>query len=157
MKNIILLSCLLLTSLFSDELAWVDKQIEAIKPVRSGVDLKKLKKLKDPFIFLSENHYRDYKKDRRKVKTYTVLPSHQKKIYKKRKKHSLVYVNLKVSLDAIMNKSALINGRWYKVGNSVKGFKVVKITSNSVILVKDNKRAILSIKAKVKKFNIEIN
>lgn len=42
---------------------------------------------------------------------------------------------------AIMNKSVLISGKWYKIGQSVRDFTLAEIKSNSVLLTgkKDQK------------------
>ncbi len=56
MKNLYsLLILLIATQLFSNELTWVDEQVEAIKPARIGVSQKEISKIKDPFIFLHKN------------------------------------------------------------------------------------------------------
>ena len=52
-KLTILLLLVLSTTLFSDELSWVDEQVEAIKPPRHGILRRDISKLRDPFIFLS--------------------------------------------------------------------------------------------------------
>ncbi len=37
-------------------------------------------------------------------------------------------------LQALMNKSALINGKWYKVKDSVRSYTLAEIKPNSVLL-----------------------
>ena len=98
-KLTILLLLVLSTTLFSNELSWVDEQVEAIKPPRHGILGRDISKLKDPFIFLSakkvykkRSSYKRYKRTSKRVSNY---PSN-------------------IKLEAIMNKSAFINAKWYK-------------------------------------------
>jgi len=67
MKNLYSLLILLIAAqLFSNELTWVDEQVEAIKPARIGVSQKEISKIKDPFIsyikMIAQN-YQEQKKD----------------------------------------------------------------------------------------------
>ncbi|QOP43927.1 hypothetical protein FJR45_08185 [Sulfurimonas sediminis] len=145
MKKFYLILMLLLTSqLFSNNLAWVDEQIEAIKPPRIGVSEKEISRIKDPFIFLHK------KNDSKKHKTgkKTVFGAHAN--YKKVTRHSTVHFRL----DAILNKSAMINGKWYKQGKYIYGYKLAKVGRNSVLLVRKNKKLLLSTKSKSKKIKI---
>ncbi len=129
-KLTIILLLLLSTQLFSNELVWIDEQIEAIKPPRKGINNKKILKLKDPFIYLRKKiHHRS----RKRVRAYTS----------------------KISLVAILNKSALINGKWYREGEKVYGYKLEKVNPKTVLLTKGKKQLFLSIASKSKnlKFN----
>ncbi|MDD3344245.1 MAG: hypothetical protein PHR87_11810 [Sulfurospirillaceae bacterium] len=47
-------------------------------------------------------------------------------------------------LVAILNQKAYINGQWYRVGQSVNGYKIIKIREQSVELKKDGKTKILA-------------
>ncbi len=138
-KLTIILLLLLSTQLFSNKFVWIDEQIEAIKPPRKGINSKKILKLKDPFIYL--------RKKRRK-----------KNIYRSRKhsgsKRAPVYTP-KISLVATLNKSALINGKWYREGEKVYGYKLEKVNPKTVLLTKGKKQLLLSIASKSKnlKFN----
>ncbi len=134
-KLTIILLLLLSTQLFSNELVWIDKQIEAIKPPRKGINNKKILKLKDPFIYLRKKiHHRSRKySGSKRVRAYTS----------------------KISLVAILNKSALINGKWYREGEKVYGYKLEKVNPKTVLLTKGKKQLFLSIASKSKnlKFN----
>lgn len=106
------------------EVAWVDEQIQAILPSRIGVS--------DGFI----NSLRDPMKFKKVVSATTagnmllappklgniLLPTIPKVIEEP------------LRLIAIMNKSAHINGKWYKVGQSVRNFTLSEIRNNSVLL-----------------------
>ena len=50
---------------------------------------------------------------------------------------------IKLHLTAILNDQAYINGRFYKVGDKIGAFKVVKISSNSVHLKSKTKTTVL--------------
>ena len=139
MKNVYLFSILFIaTQLFSNQLAWVDEQIEAIKPARVGISDKEISKIKDPFIFL-------HKKDSKKIKK-TLSATRYKKVLR----HRHIYLKL----DAILNKSAMINGKWYKEGSYVHGYKLVKVNRKSILLIRKNKKLLLSTVSRSNKIKI---
>ncbi len=61
---------------------------------------------------------------------------------------------VRLVLLSVLNKRAFINNRWYKVGDRVYGFEVVKIYINRVVLKKNQKKMILNIRQKRKILNI---
>jgi len=130
-KNIVITFLLLLfsVSLSSNELAWVDKQIEAIKPARSGLVAKNVDTLKNPFIIVEEKKLVTTKSGK---KVYVTSKKSKKSRYKTSRRY--------YSLNAIMNNSALINGRWYKLNDSVGGYKLRSIAKTHVVLVKGSKK-----------------
>lgn len=108
-----------------DDISWVNAQIEAIKPKRKGVSNYEINMIKDPFIFLEQKDTKEEKKN--------------KIITKKVKTHSPVIIRQAspaptFKLYAIMNRTALINRKWYKEGAIIQGFKLVKVTYKEVIL-----------------------
>ncbi len=147
----IAITVLLTANVNANELAWVDEQVEAIKPPRIGMKSRELSILKDPFIFLKKNRIEEPKSKNDK-KTYTQRTQREavssvsdtKKVIKKRK--GLI-------LTAIINTSAMINGRWYKIGDKVNGYKVSKIDMRSVLLTKKSKKLLLSTNSKSKNLN----
>jgi len=134
MKTLYITLFFLLTQhLYANELTWVDEQVEAIKPPRIGISDKEIDKIKDPFIFL-------VKEDKKVLKS---TKKSSKRIYKRShfvKKH----YGKKLHLEAILNKSALINQRWYKEGQWVYGYKLIKVNRTSVVLQKQNKKLLLT-------------
>ena len=145
MKNLYLLFMLLITTqLFCQELAWVDEQIKAIKPERVGVSQKEISRIKDPFIFLHKTDDSNHKKKKKKISPTAYSA------YKKVTKHRTVHFRL----EAILNKSAMINGMWYKQGSYVYGFKLAKVSRKSVLLIRRNKRLFLSTLSRSKKIKI---
>jgi len=140
MKKLILISILLVTTnMLANELAWVDEQVEAIKPPREGISNKNISKLKDPFIFLHA----------KKAKKRTRSP------YRRYSKKRVLTHSSKISLDAILNKSALINGKWYQENEKVYGYKLEKVNPQSILLTRGKKQILLSTETKSKnlKFN----
>ena len=138
MKTLIKLSLLSIISLHlcANDLSWVDKQIEAIKPARPGIKNSSISNIKDPFIFLEKNGYKIVKVEKvTKVKT-------TKKIVRK--------YGAKPTLEMIINKSALINGKWSKVGDKINGYKLNSINKNSVNVSFHNKKYTLSLKSKTR-------
>lgn len=142
MKNLylLLIALLISTRLFSNDLSWVDEQIEAIKPPRVGVSEKEIAKIKNPFIFLHKND------DSKKSQAKKGVSPRYKKVVKRR--------SIRFRLDAILNKSAMINGKWYKQGSYVYGYKVVKIGRDSVVLTRKDKKLLLTTKSRSKKIKI---
>jgi len=141
MKTILLpLSLILTTSLLSvDELSWVNEQVQAIKPPRVGVRKSEISHIKNPFVFLKKNRIEEEettetpKKTTQATKSFTPVKT----------KH----INKVLSLDAIINKSVLISGEWYKLGDSINGFTLKEISRNSVLLKKKNKELLLTTKS----------
>jgi hypothetical protein len=149
MKYYILFTLSLFISLLqADELSWVDEQIKAISPKRVGIDEKSISKVKSPFIYLAKN--RVIKKST-KVKRSTPKKYYhaKKRVYKNRTKQR----HKRLILDAIMNNSALINSHWYKLGDSINGYKISTIESNSILLTKGNKKIELSTASKIQNLN----
>ena len=145
MKTIIItLSILLSTSLLSDELSWVDEQVQAIKPSRTGMKSRNVSKLKDPFIFLAKNRGKDdIKTVAAKKVTDTKASAATAEVQPKR----VNSVNKILSLGVIMNNSAMISGNWYKIGDLINGYKVSEVTNNAVLLTKNKKELLLSTKS----------
>lgn len=140
-KTLLIFSVLTTTIIASDELAWVNEQIEAIKPPRIGLKNAEIRQLKDPFIFLSK----------KEVEAKSVVEKPHKFV---RRRHSRKrYYGL--HLEAILNKSVLINGKWCKLGGKIHGYTISKINPKSVELTKHRKKKILSLKSK--KTNLKLS
>ena len=129
MKKLTLFLMLLTSLLVANDLSWVDEQVDAIKPPRSGERNSNINKISDPFIFLKKNGYDANKKN-------------TKKSVKPNKTRSLtgdstikpVFSNSMFRLAMIINNSALINSKWYKVGDWINKYKIIKISKSSVTL-----------------------
>jgi len=140
MKKLFYIIPFIITTSFANELSWVDEQIEAIKPSRVGVSLKEISRLKDPFIFLHRGKKDEEKEIKLNKKSVVITKTTSTPVIKK--------VHKGLFLEAILNKSALINGKWYKVGDEVYGYKILSIEAKSVELKKNKKRKILTTKSK---------
>ena len=164
LKYLILSVTLLSSSLFAEktnnELEWVDAQIEAIKPPRSGASLRSIAILKNPFVFLKKKKSKAKESTRSSspippavvghtsvsgTNTKGVVPvlhtTHTPKNYKR---HGL-------QLRAIINNAALINNKWYKLGQYVRGYKITKISLHDVVL--QNSSGSFKLTTRTKKFH----
>ena len=130
MKKLLIISTILLSSsLFCNELAWVDEQVEAIKPSRVGMDSSLLTKIHDPFIFL------------RKPQTQASTSPKIVSVSKPTKVKQVLILSL------IVNNTALINDVWYKIGDKVNGYEIKEIDAKSVLLTNKKKQLLLSTKS----------
>lgn len=146
MKNLmIILSLFVTNTLMSNELSWVDEQIQAIKPPREGMESHDILSIKDPFIFLSK-----IKSKKSKIVKNSITPSPITQAIVKTK-----ILKKTLSLSMILNKVAMINGDWYKVGDLVNGYRVTKIDRISVILNNQNRKLILSTKSMSNKLKFQ--
>jgi len=145
MKKYILLILLSIFVANANELDWVEEQVKAIKPPRVGISANEVAKLKDPFIFVKKEVKKEKKKEA-VTKDGKKQTASKGVITKKTNKKKGYLV-----LEATMNKSALINGKWYKQGSKVGIFKLKKVRLTSVILVKGRKKVVLSTIIKNKK------
>jgi len=151
MKKYILIALLLVThSINANELDWVNKQIEAIKPPRDGLKSSAINANTDPFIFLKKN------KPEKKSKNGKVVSKAAKSNTKSTNTNKIVVKKKTIlSLTAVMNKSALINGKWYKLGEKVSGYKLSKVNTTSVLLIKTGKKLVLSTRSINKNLNFK--
>jgi len=147
MKKMILISVSLLSlSICADELTWVDQQIEAIKPPRSGLKSSTLASIENPFIFLQKN--KKEVKNKQKSKASTTKGIKNTIVAKKK---------FTFTLGAVLNKSALISGKWYKLNDKVNGYKLSKIEPTSVVLTKNRKKMVLSTRSTSKNLKFKNN
>jgi hypothetical protein len=143
---------LVTTSLSANELSWVDEQVQAIKPPRMGMTKNELSRIHDPFIFLKKNKEESPKS----TKSVKQLNSNTKSSVfvqsAPSKTHSRRY-----KLSVIINKSYMINKKWYKLGEKIDGYTITAINSTSVLLKKRKKKSLLlttrSSKQKLKLIN----
>jgi hypothetical protein len=138
MKRFFIISVFIFTiQAVASELTWVDEQIKAIKPPRVGVSKSEISTLKDPFFYL--------KKPVVKGKDITAVNTSPQK--SKRTSIIRYKTHKKFTLAAIMNDSALINSKWYKINEKINGYKISKIGKKEVLLVKNGKKILLSTKS----------
>lgn len=133
---IILLTLLLSNNLFASELNWINEQIEAIKPPRKGVIVAAIE---DPFVFLEKNMSKE--KDTKKT---TIKSAALKSNNTTEEPKQEITTVANFDLTAIINSSAMINGNWYKVNDTIKGYNISEINRDNVILKKDKNLILLS-------------
>jgi len=158
MKKIYIIGFLLISlNLSSDELSWVDTQIDAIKPNRSGLNYSSLSSIKTPVIFLKKNKTIDEtikKKTTNKEKQIVSFSSKKMGIIPQKSKISKKRAN-NLIVDAIINNSALISGKWYTLNDTVRNYKLSAVHNTSVILTKNGESIKLSTRSKNKTLNIK--
>ena len=141
MKNI-LIFLTFLTYATANELAWVDEQIEAIKPPRVGIESKQFSYLKDPFIFLKKNQTPKEETAVTKSTRSSSIPTGLLTSKTSSKKSTISYKNL--NLIAVINNKALINGQWYTEGELIRKYRLTQVNRTSVLLTKGKKTLMLS-------------
>ena len=162
MKIILIFPLLIVSSLFSNELSWVDEQVNAIKPNRNGTSDKSISKLKNPFVYLKKN---TPKKDKPTKKLSTKSNSVASLVSNTNSDvninddinniQKVTTPNTILTLSAIINSSALINGSWYKLDEKIHNYKITKITKTSVSLIKNKKTTVLSTKSNASKLKFK--
>ena len=135
MKAFFIFFLLLLFNLHSNELEWVDKQVNAIKPSRIGTNMEEISNIKDPFIYFATNKEKVVLSSGPNKPTIRHRAASKSRI---RSKNTLFFLSM------IMNKSAKINNQWYKIGDTIKGYRIAKIHSRTVLLTKKNTELVLS-------------
>ncbi len=133
-KTVLLIAfaCLIMANEKSADLSWVDQEIAAIKPPRKGISNRTISMLRDPFVFLKKNKEKDEKEKKAPQTLPSVVPSVTKSCAVVTPKRSIRSKALR--LLAIINNSALINDKWYKVGEKIGKYKIIKVTLNQVTL-----------------------
>ena len=137
---IILIFIFLVNSILANELKWVDEQIAAIKPPRKGISNKIINNLEDPFLFLIKNRKTISKKRNIRYNKYGTKQIYIKPSYNTKQKVN----NPKFKLEAIINKTALINNRWYKIGEKIDRYTLKEMTKTKVVLLKGLRVIILT-------------
>ena len=152
MKTFIITTIVLLgININANELTWVDEQVEAIKPPRIGMKSRELSILKDPFIFLKKNRIDKVKN--KSENTRTRVSSTPNKLANFSDTKKTIKKKSSLSVTMLMNSSAMINGKWYRVGDTINGYKVSKMDKDSVLLTKKSKKLLLSTNSKSKNLN----
>lgn len=129
----------------SSELSWVDEQVEAIKPPRKGIKNSVIGSLQSPFIFLKvEDKNKKHEQSRSVVPVKVVKKDITSNVEKPIEKDE---TKKKLYLEAIINNSALIDGKWYKEGESVYSYTLTKVNSNNILLKQNDKTIMLTTKS----------
>jgi hypothetical protein len=123
------------------ELLWVDEQIKAIMPSRIGVSDGFINSLIDPMKYLAPVRSASSLLPPPKLGSVSLLPK---------------VVEEPLRLQALMNQSALINGRWYKLNSTVRSYTLSEVKQNSVLLTGKNHQSLILFLNKSNN-NIKIN
>ena len=115
--------------------AVIDNQILEIKPPRTGVKASDVLKTKSPFIMFKTG--KDGKKTTYAVKKKVKLPP--------------------LKMESSINKSVKINGKWYKEGDRVRQYTIIKVSSGEAVLKSKKKELKLFQNQKNDKINFNVN
>ncbi|MDB2562170.1 hypothetical protein N9X61_01050 [Sulfurimonas sp.] len=155
MKYLLILSLLYIHNIASaNELQWVDEQIAAIKPPRSGITKSKINTIKSPFVFLNKQKKDPISRSKKIAKNSNTKETSP---LKSTTKNTISKRTTSFSLGAIINKSALINGTWYKLNAKVGKYTLSSISSSNVILSYKKKELLLSTRSKNRKLKFKNN
>ncbi len=110
------------------DLSWVDEHISAIAQKRVGISNSKINAVNNPM-------------------KITIVRKKTKKsgpvaVKGKKPKKAVVKAD-PLKLKAIMNSKALVGSKWYKVNDTILGYKVVAISGDKVHLSSKKKKKIL--------------
>lgn len=124
---------------------WVDQKIDEIKPQRKGLPGSVLARLQSPFIYVKDETQKGTASAASKATS-----SGAKSKYPAKKNMS----GAPLTLQVLLNNSAMINNKWYKESALIRGYKLTQIKSEFVVLERKNKTIKLFIAQKNKKLNI---
>jgi len=114
MKNVLFMT--LITSIIYADLSMdqIRDMVQKIHDPREGISIEKLKETQEPFVRLEEEN---------NITTF-VIPMDKE--------------DTKLSLNAILNKTAYINGVWKGIDDNVGGYTLKYIGKKGVVLRNDN-------------------
>jgi len=123
--------------------SWIDQKVEEIKPQRQGLNTSTINALKSPFIVI--------RAEQGPVSTGTKTASTEAT---KEAEPERDMSKEPLTLQAILNTSALINGEWHKESAVIRGYTLVEVRNDYVTLERKNKKLKLFIAQKSKNLNI---
>ena len=128
--------------------SWVDQKVEEIKPQRHGLNSSSLARLKSPFIVIKPKPKEGSSKAKGPlVSKSAASPTDLLPTKKDMSKEPL-------TLQIVLNSSALVNGAWLKEGDLIRGYRLALIKNNHVVLERKNKKIKLFIAQKNDNINI---
>ena len=123
--------------------SWIDQKIEEIKPQRQGLSSTVIHGLKSPFVVIRA----ESKGPSTGVGAVSASAPKMTEPAKDMSQEPL-------TLQAVLNSSALINGAWHKESASIRGYTLVEVKNDHVTLERKNKKLKLFIAQKSKNLNI---
>ena len=148
MKKLSLSLILLASLLTANELAWVDEQVNAIKPARVGENNSNISRIKNPFIFLKKNGYNIDKINTTNSSLTKKITSSTNSTKNSLQATKQYYSSSSFTLGMVINNSAYINGKWFKIGDKINNYKITKIAKSSVTLKQNSIIKVISIATK---------
>lgn len=146
MKTMLLLLTLPLLALAQStqpDMKWVDDEITAIKPPRKGVPANELAGLKDPFS--TQIRLNQPKGTGTGGKSVAIVKPKPRPL----------------TLEVVLNsRSAMIDGKWYKVDDKLYGYTIREIGGDNVLLEKKmtkQKKKQITLTLSKKNKNIKLN
>jgi hypothetical protein len=124
--------------------SWIDQKVEEIKPQRQGLNTSTINTLKSPFIVIRAESDGPVSTG---AKTVSSDASKKAEPEKDMSQEPL-------TLQAVLNTSALINGKWLKESAVIRGYTLVEVRNDYVMLEQKNKKLKLFIAQKSKNLNI---
>ncbi len=110
MKQIIMIAAAVITTTYSASLSTqdIDKKVSEIQATRNGMNVIRFETMSDPFVYFDRN-----------ASTGTIITPKMEN---------------EVTIGAIMNGKAYIDGSWKKVGDKVGSYTIKSIGANVVII-----------------------
>ena len=116
----------------------IAQQIAEIKPARIGVSNRAVNSVRSPFIYM---------------KTIT---KHGKKVTVVQEKKRIKFKPMK--LESAINKNVKINGKWYKEGDRIREYTIIKVSDDGVAYLKSRKKELkLYLNQKNDKIKFNVN
>ena len=133
MKKIIILTTLSYSILFSGSLSSEEilNMVSKIKEERKGITLAKLENTANPFV-IKEKKVVETKEEEKSV--IQIVPE-------------VVY-----KVDAILNRAAFINKKWYRTGDKLGNYTIGYVSQTSVTLESSSGNKVLKLEKKKKNF-----
>jgi len=127
---------------------WVDQKVEEIKPQRHGLNISMLATLKNPFIVIKEKPKEGAKS--LKAPTSDKLKTDKNDLTPTKRDMSKEPLTLQI----VLNSSALVNGKWLKENDTFRGYKLTQIHSEYIVFERKTKKIKLFIAQKSDNINI---
>ena len=142
MRNLLLLSMIPLLALSvsansNTSHETISTQIAEIKPARVGVKRSLVSKVSSPFIYM--------KTVKRNGKKVTVIEAKKRIKFKPMK------------LESAINKNVKINGKWYKEGDRVREYTIIKVSGSEALLKSKKKELKLYLNTTNDKIKFNVN
>jgi len=113
------------------------KQVAEIKPARTGVRSSAVQRTKSPFLLF----------------TTITKKGKTKRAYVEKKKRVKL---LPLKLESAINKNVKINGKWYKEGDRIRQYTIIKVDGGEALLKSKKKEIKLYLNTKNEKINFNV-